>query len=194
MNNKWTWIVWGLISVLIILSLTSVTEEPQAPIKAEVSDNDSIKDTVIVDTVDYYEQAIEHLKHYEGFRSQIYIDVDGSRTIGYGHHLLAGESYNNINEETATEILKRDFNSRLGIVEAKYDVKGTKALALTLFSFNLGLGGLDRAVNNGMLQNIQKIKQYCHYSTYSNGVRYVHTSSKLLERRNYELSLFLINK
>lgn len=149
------------------------------------------------DTIEYvssYNDAIDHLKYYEGFRADVYYDVDGSKTIGYGHHLLTGENYTHITELEATSILKKDLKVRMKYVKNKYNVTGDTLLALTLFSFNLGTGGLDKAISKGLLKNPNKLLQYCHYRTRNKeGVEKVHTSKRLLERRKYELRLITKN-
>ena len=46
------------------------------------------------------------LKKSEGFRSHAYRDVNGVATIGYGHRLLAAESYpDGVDENEAAELL-----------------------------------------------------------------------------------------
>ena len=141
--------------------------------------------------VNYIDSAVTHLKTFEGFRGKVYLDVDGSRTIGYGHHLLSGETYANISEEVATEILMNDFNTRLTEVEEKYDMYGTKAIALTLLGFNLGMGGLSRAVQSGLIRNPEKFLLYCHYKVRVNNTWVTHKSDRLFQRRTFEYNLFI---
>ena len=198
-NLKVSWKTWRIFSSVIsagivgVLLFTSVklnpTVAPATPIA--VIDSTYVDTSFTENTVDsVYLDAIEHLKFYEGFRSRMYYDTDGSRTIGYGHHLLKGESYQNITEATATNILKADLESRLEVIEAKYNVTGDTLLALGLFSFNCGLGTLNNAINNGILTKPRRILSYCHYRTYDvQGGIIWHTSHKLLKRRKYELAL-----
>lgn len=143
--------------------------------------------------VNYIEKAVAHLKTFEGFRGEVYLDVDGSRTIGYGHHLLSGEHYANISEKVATDILMVDFTTRLNVVEKKYKVHDNKAIALTLLGYNLGMGGLNKAVQSGLLKNPEKFLLYCHFKIYTNGVWVTKKSSRLLERRTFEYNMFKIN-
>lgn len=137
-----------------------------------------------------YLKAVTHLKSYEGFSNKIYIDVDGSKTIGYGHHLLPGEYYKTISEKKATAILIKDLDIRLDYIQAKYKVTGDTLLALALFSFNCGTGTLAKAIKNGILIYPKKLLSYCHYKTYDEEGNVIwHTSKKLLKRRKYELTL-----
>lgn len=85
------------------------------------------------------------LKKSEGFRDRMYLDASGIPTIGYGHRILAAESFpNNILEGEATELLVRD------VLVAEQSVKRLIRVALTQgqfdalvdFVFNLGQGRL----------------------------------------------------
>jgi len=195
----WLWFITVGVGVICMATLTSYISSnsevtavtPIAVTDATEVDSTNVDTTFIENTIDrVYVNAIEHLKSYEGFRSNIYYDVDGSATIGYGHHLKQGESYQNISEKLATEILAEDLQSRLDYIQNKYQVSGDTLLALGLFSFNCGTGTLDKAIKHGILTQPTKLLQYCHYRTYdSEGNATVHTSSKLLQRRKYELAL-----
>jgi lysozyme len=85
------------------------------------------------------------LKKSEGFRDRIYLDASGIPTIGYGHRILASESFpNSILDGEATELLVRD------VLVAEQSVKRLIRVALTQgqfdalvdFVFNLGQGRL----------------------------------------------------
>lgn len=137
-----------------------------------------------------FEKAIEHLKEYEGYRSEVYIDVDGSRTIGYGHHLLEDEYYTTVNKEFATSVLKKDLTQRVNTIKEKYNLDYKESLALGLFAYNIGMGGLDKAISKGLLKKIDKLLLYCNYTVTLNGEKVKVRSEKLKERREYELSLY----
>jgi GH24 family phage-related lysozyme (muramidase) len=200
MKNLKIWITVGLIvlvgiGVQFLMSYQTPTElSPVTPIA--VTDSINVDTTFIENTIDsVFLNAIEHLKSYEGFRSKIYIDVDGSRTIGYGHHLLKGETYSNISEAKATEILENDLRVRLDYIQNKHQVTGDTLIALGLFSFNCGTGTLAKAIKHGILTQPTKLLQYCHYKTYGReGNAITHTSPKLLQRRNYEIALITNKK
>ena len=56
-------------------------------------------------------QGLKLVKQWEGYREHTYLDVAGFPTIGYGHRLLASESFpNGIDETQANEILTRDVH------------------------------------------------------------------------------------
>ena len=85
------------------------------------------------------------LKQSEGFRSRTYRDVNGLATIGYGHRLLAGESYpEGIDENEAAELLLRDVLTAEQAVTRLVKVRLTQGQfdALVDFVFNLGAGRL----------------------------------------------------
>ena len=192
MKNLKFWTIAIIISVVGVSMQSFATYQPPVAISTVTSiaykDSTTAEMGSKVDSTFLY--AIAHLKSYEGFRSKVYIDVDGSRTIGYGHHLLQGETYQNISDSLATVILNKDLNSRLEYIQAKYQISGDTLLAFGLFSFNCGTGTLAKAIQNGILKQPTKLLQYCHYKTYdSGGNATVHTSHKLLQRRQYELAL-----
>src|SRR5690606_24082445 len=81
-----------------------------------IKDTVYVENKIYVDTGNIYMEAINHLKKYEGFRSTVYYDTDGSETIGYGHHILSGENFYFITEEEATELLKKDLDKRIKFV------------------------------------------------------------------------------
>jgi lysozyme len=89
--------------------------------------------------------GLDLIKRSEGFRSRNYLDVAGIPTIGYGHRLLAHESFpDRITEERATEMLAEDVRQAEQAVERLVKVGLTQGQfdALTDFCFNLGAGRL----------------------------------------------------
>lgn len=89
--------------------------------------------------------GLKLIKRWEGFRERTYLDVAGFPTIGYGHRLLASESFpNGIQEAQAGEILARDVHSAEQAVTRLVKVTLTQGRfdALVDFVFNLGQGKL----------------------------------------------------
>ena len=85
------------------------------------------------------------LKASEGFRSRVYLDVDGLPTIGYGHRLLHPESFpNGVCEAEAAQILISDIRESEQVVRGMVKVPLTQGQfdALVDFVFNLGSGRL----------------------------------------------------
>ena len=89
--------------------------------------------------------GIDLLKRSEGFRSQLYLDIAGLPTIGYGHRLLEGEPFpDGISEGHAEEILAQDARAAETAVLRLVKVPLTQGQfdALVDFVFNLGAGRL----------------------------------------------------
>lgn len=53
-------------------------------------------------------KGIELICRLEGFSSHVYNDIVGNPTIGYGHKLLAFESYKTISQADAQKLLEQD--------------------------------------------------------------------------------------
>jgi lysozyme len=99
------------------------------------------------------------VKRHEGFRSNVYKDVAGYETVGYGHKLRAGESFTTgLTEEQATELLKADLHEAENAVNARVTVPLTQNQfdALVDFTFNLGSGNLE---SSNLLAKLNK-RQY----------------------------------
>lgn len=91
------------------------------------------------------ERGLALLKVSEGFRSQVYKDINGFPTIGYGHKLLPIESFpDGVSEEQAAALLKSDIYSAQTAVARLVKVPLTQGQydALVDFVFNLGPGRL----------------------------------------------------
>ncbi len=89
--------------------------------------------------------GLQLLKESEGFRSSIYVDVAGFRTIGFGHRLGSDERFpNGITSAQAEAILAADINSAETAVSRMVKVPLTQGQfdALVDFVFNLGAGRL----------------------------------------------------
>jgi lysozyme len=89
--------------------------------------------------------GLELIKRSEGFRAQVYRDVAGIPTIGFGHRVSMGESFaEGIDESEATAMLAKDVGEaertvarlvRVALTQGQFD-------ALVDFCFNLGAGRL----------------------------------------------------
>ena len=89
--------------------------------------------------------GLELLKRSEGFRDRVYLVSAGVPTIGYGHRLLAHESFmDGMDEAKAAEILAEDVRHAEQAVARLVKVELTQGQfdALTDFCFNLGAGRL----------------------------------------------------
>ena len=89
--------------------------------------------------------GLELLKKSEGFREQIYQDVAGFRTIGFGHRLVPGENYpNGISLALGEALLAKDVRAAETAIErlVKVPLAQGQFDALVDFVFNLGAGRL----------------------------------------------------
>lgn len=91
------------------------------------------------------QQGLELIKHFEGFRAEIYHDTAGYPTIGYGHLIREGEDFaGGITEAQAEALLTKDVITAERAVLRLIDVPLTDGQfnALVSFTFNLGSGAL----------------------------------------------------
>ena len=127
--------------------------------------------------------GLNAIKLNEGFRSKVYLDSAGKRTIGFGHLVLPFENFpdSGITEEQATTILMQDvehveiyLNAAMpGLYQNEFD-------ALIDFGFNLGVGALHLLLSHGIDQIPTQILLWDH----AGGV----VIEGLLERRQRELA------
>src|SRR5208282_6014042 len=102
-------------------------------------------------------EGLEVLKRFEGFRGQLYIDVAGFPTIGYGHRIVPPESFpGGVSQPQAANLLAADVSAaelavgrlvKVALTQGGFD-------ALVDFCFNLGAGRLQsstllRCLNGG---------------------------------------------
>lgn len=91
--------------------------------------------------MNYTEELIDHLKHFEGFVGHPYRCPAGYLTIGYGHRIDKDQP--NITEEEATILLTKDIaRFTLGAVRLSPNLKlvgGRRLNAIIDFCFNAGL-------------------------------------------------------
>lgn len=159
-------------------------------------------DTATVDTISAepqippydtcYENAIAHLKEYEGFREKPYKDMDGSWTIGYGHHMIDGywKWNETMSEYSADTLLRSDLNKRIENVLRMYDLQGYRALAIALFIYNCGSTAYDGSTLRKLVDEgkpiDEEIVKWCHYT--NKGVTF--TNERMKERREFELKIY----
>lgn len=92
------------------------------------------------------DKGIKLIKAFEGYSNIVYLDSAGLETIGYGH-LLRGESFTEITNEQAEELLRKDLYSAersvLRLIESP--LTDNQFDALVSFTFNLGGAVLQRS-------------------------------------------------
>jgi lysozyme len=101
------------------------------------------------------------IKRFEGFCATVYRCPAGIPTIGYGHVVKLGESFQQVTEAQATELLRTDAAIAERAVQRLISVPLTQNQfdALVSFTFNLGEGALERSslrkiINEGRFDRV----------------------------------------
>jgi GH24 family phage-related lysozyme (muramidase) len=187
-KNNVVYMIYYLLLFILTGTLINYNIKTEEHIKIKIK-YVKVNQIVYVDTCNLFNEAINHLKEHEGFRSNVYLGNNGRKTIGYGHQLLKGESYKSISKEKAEDILVEDFNKHYERIQKSLELSDNQSIALALFSFNVGEGTFNVALKQGLLKNINKLSLYSYYK--HRGL--YRKSKKLHQRRLYELHLFKIN-
>ena len=116
------------------------------------------------------EHGLGFIASFEGFSSTIYICPAGIPTIGYGHVVLAGETFpvEGISKTQALELLRMDVEIAERAVRRliKIPLNQNQFDALVSFTFNVGAGALQRStlrmkINNKEFQQVGE--QWCKW-------------------------------
>lgn len=135
-------------------------------------------------------QVIELIKHFEGFRSKVYLCPTGYKTIGYGHVLLEKDKFQEVNSIEAEELLIQDLNKAAISVINNISIMLTQGQfdALVSFTFNLGGAALQRSVLR------QKINRQEHQEVAKEFMRWVYAGGVILaglvKRRALEVEMY----
>lgn len=101
-----------------------------------------------------FQELLTKIKIFEGFSKTVYIDAGGTPTIGYGRTLILSinevttkekedkwleDKVNSIYEKVKNTMLKYHYNS----------ITYNQLLALTDFTYNLGIGNLLKLIDYG---------------------------------------------
>jgi lysozyme len=141
-----------------------------------------------------YEEAIMFIKDHEGYNAGYsYIDVSGIHTIGYGHVLTEGETFNEpISQKEAEELLRRDFDKAVRAVERETELEGYQKIAIAHFVFAKGIGTfLKSSLKKRIEQNEpidDELDRWCYYRSAKTGklVRSEHSANI----REWEAEMF----
>lgn len=136
------------------------------------------------------QDGIDLIKRFEGFSSTVYICPAGHPTIGYGHLVRSGESYTEISETEAEELLRKDVESaeravlrlvNVPLADGQFD-------ALVSFTFNLGSGAFQRSTLR------RKVNRQAHSEVPEQLIRWVWAGGRKLnglrKRRSAESILY----
>lgn len=91
------------------------------------------------------ENGVKFITSFEGFSSKKYKDIAGYWTIGFGHKLLSGESFDNgVTSDEAYSLFKTDIEPVESTINSLVtaDINQNQYDALCSFTYNLGCGAL----------------------------------------------------
>jgi lysozyme len=140
--------------------------------------------------------GIALIKHFEGVRNKPYRDCIGLWTVGVGHLIEDGKQLPDIYNKTFTDaevdaLLKKDLcRFERGVaMQLPMPLKQCEFDALASFSFNLGLGTLQRStLRQALLRGDKKLAA-------ENILKYCRAGGKVVKglqlRRQAEYKLFL---
>lgn len=101
------------------------------------------------------ENGIKFIEGFEGFSATVYPDVGGRNTVGFGHLIKPGETFDTITQDQASALLGQDLLVAENAVNNLVTVtlNQNQFDALVDFTYNLGAGNLRTshllaAVNN----------------------------------------------
>lgn len=141
------------------------------------------------------QKGLDILKYFEGFRSKPYYDEGGKLTVGYGHLIKSGETFNYITPEQGEQLLASDLSKAENIVRNFVTVPLTENQfdALVSFVFNVGGGAFQtstllRKLNSGDYSGAADELNRWIYITV-NGEKQI--SNILVSRREHEKQIFL---
>lgn len=93
--------------------------------------------------MDISEAGVAFIKEWEGFAAQVYDDVAGYGTIGYGHKLREGERFGTLTEAQADTLLRADLARFVRAVKKSVPhLQQHQFDALVSFTYNVGEGAL----------------------------------------------------
>lgn len=106
-----------------------------------------------------YLKTISFIKMHEGFRSCEYI-IEGKSTIGYGHLIKKGESFNCLTKKQADSLLIKDLNSSINLAKKYIKTKGSRLLSISHFIYCKGIGNfLKSSIYFKIINNIELLEE-----------------------------------
>ncbi|MCL2567319.1 MAG: lysozyme [Alphaproteobacteria bacterium] len=139
----------------------------------------------------YITQAIELIKKFEGLSLNVYLDVGGLPTIGYGHLIKSHEFFPcAITQEQAESLLMADlepFNRALDCIKAK--IGDNQKAAILCLMYNIGVNAFK---NSTLLKKINANAELAEIEAQFMAWVYVNKKSVagLINRRKKEFELF----
>jgi GH24 family phage-related lysozyme (muramidase) len=179
---------------LILIILTSSYLFYILKHKEEPFINKIVINKITVDAVNYI-MCIQHIKQYERLSLTPY-ELDGKQYIGYGQQLdhTNKELLSGITEEYAKKLLENNFNKLLLYNANKYHLEGKKLLAVSLLTYNVGIGKVYNEIGNELFLLKEGYNEYYEKKLFRKWLSICHFQGQkhpdLIKRRNFEINLF----
>lgn len=131
------------------------------------------------------------IKIFEGFRSKVYIDAGGTPTIGYGRTNIKSMNETTTKEKEDKWLIEKvsavyEHVRHKMLVWGYYSLSTEQLLALTDFTYNLGIKNLNQLTDNGK-RDISTIAEKILLYNKCNGKEL----KGLTKRRQWEHDLFV---
>ena len=138
-----------------------------------------------------YQMLVDTLKWHEGFRATPYYCLAEVLTVGYGHAIQEGETFNYpLSEEDAETLLKSDLDWAIKFVKSTTDLDHLQLLAIAHFVYALGSGSFQRSTLRELIMSDlpidREIVKWVHIRTREGIIR----SDHLVGSRRMELELY----
>ena len=136
-------------------------------------------------------QGINFIKQCEGFRSKTYLCQGNFLTIGYGHKITKCETFSEINERIAEDLLIKDlYHAERAVLRyINVPLENFQFDALVSFTFNLGAASLQRSTLR------QKVNYNQHIEAANEFLRWIYAGGKiirgLINRRLKESQIYI---
>ena len=136
-----------------------------------------------------YDNFVEKVKEFEGFRARAYLCPSGVITIGFGRteNVKLGDITNKASEETwlRLRLAKDEKEVSIYMKEHGYSIVEYQLQALTSFTYNCGLGNFYKLTDNGKRSIVEISKKIPEYNKGGGKVL-----AGLVRRRAWEKDLF----
>lgn len=138
-----------------------------------------------------YEALVDTLKWHEGYRAYPYRCMANVLTVGYGHAIKRGDSFDYpMSEQTADSLLRADLDAAIAYVERTTYLEHLQKLAIGHFIYALGSGRFDNSTLKKLIEQDRpidrEIVKWIHIRTKNGVVR----SEYLKNSRIMELNLY----
>jgi len=138
------------------------------------------------------QKGLDLIKKFEGFSDKEYICPAGKATIGYGHVILASESFEEpMTRLEAENLLKKDLEPRQKSLNGflKVNISQNQFDALMCIIYNIGVGNFQKSTLLKFINDrlFDKVPDQFRRWSYVNGK----ISKGLANRREEEIKLWL---